>query len=155
MPIFKLSVGMCVRVCVTFVVFTDCESCTRPISANPGSMESGEYGLTRGTCFRGPTPQWVGWTVTGPSLAGRLHSLGFCWWVSSRKSHTIRRRSHLRGVISTAPNLSGSGRGLLAHAPGSSSVSCCCNRSVRLNRHPTCTLHMEVRELKLYFYPAA
>ena len=27
---------------------------------------------------RGPTPQRVGWTVTGPSLAGRLHSLGFC-----------------------------------------------------------------------------
>ena len=27
---------------------------------------------------RGPTPQRVGWTVTGPSLAGRLHGLGFC-----------------------------------------------------------------------------
>ena len=38
-------------VCVTFVVFTDCESCTRPISTNPASMEAGEYGLTRGTCF--------------------------------------------------------------------------------------------------------
>ena len=110
MPIFKLSVGMCVRVCVTFVVFTDCESCTRPISANPGSMESGEYGLTRGTCFRGPTPQWVGWTVTGPSLAGRLHSLGFCWWVSSRKSHTTRRRGHLRMAMSTVPDPSRSGR---------------------------------------------
>ena len=36
-------------VCVTFVVFTDCESCTRPISTNPVSMEAGEYGLTRGT----------------------------------------------------------------------------------------------------------
>ena len=32
------------RVCVTFVVFTDWESCTRPISTNPGSMEAGEYG---------------------------------------------------------------------------------------------------------------
>ena len=43
---------MCVRVCdIEFVVFTDCESCTRPISTNPGSMEAGEYGLTRGTCF--------------------------------------------------------------------------------------------------------
>ena len=50
-PLFNLSVGMCVCVCVTFVVFTDCESCTRPISTNPGSMEAGEYGLTRGTCF--------------------------------------------------------------------------------------------------------
>ena len=37
--------------CVTFVVFTDCESCTRPISTNPVSMEAGEYGLMRGTCF--------------------------------------------------------------------------------------------------------
>ena len=42
---------MSVSVYVTFVVFTDCESCTRPISTNPGSMEAGEYGLTRGTCF--------------------------------------------------------------------------------------------------------
>ena len=40
-----------VCLCVTLVVFTDCESCTRPISTNPGSMEAGEYGLTRGTCF--------------------------------------------------------------------------------------------------------
>ena len=46
----NLSVGMCVRVCdIEFVVFTDCESCTRPISTNPVSMEAGEYGLTRGT----------------------------------------------------------------------------------------------------------
>ena len=34
-----------------FVVFTDCESCTRPISTNPVSMEAGEHGLTRGTWF--------------------------------------------------------------------------------------------------------
>ena len=34
------------------VVFTDdCGSCTRPISINPGSVEAGELGLTRGTCF--------------------------------------------------------------------------------------------------------
>ena len=46
-PLFNLSVC----VCVTFVVFTDCESRTRPISTNPGSMEAGEYGLTHGTCF--------------------------------------------------------------------------------------------------------
>ena len=36
---------------IEFVVITDCESCTRPISTNPGSMEASEYGLTRGTCF--------------------------------------------------------------------------------------------------------
>ena len=60
--------------------------------------------------LRGPTPQRVGWTVTGPSLAGRLHSLGICWWVSSRKSHTARRRGHLRVAISTVPDPLGSGR---------------------------------------------
>ena len=48
-PIFSLSVCLCLSVCVTFVAFTDCESCTRPISTNPGSTEAGEYGLTRGT----------------------------------------------------------------------------------------------------------
>ena len=46
-----LSVYLSVRVCIKFVVFTDCESCTRPITAKPGSMEAGEHGLTRGTCF--------------------------------------------------------------------------------------------------------
>ena len=46
-----LSVCLCPS-CVTFVVFTDCESCTRPISTNPGSMaEECEYGLPSGTCF--------------------------------------------------------------------------------------------------------
>ena len=48
----SLPVCQCVRVCdIEFVVFTDCESCTRPISTNPVSMEAGEYGLTRGTWF--------------------------------------------------------------------------------------------------------
>ena len=42
---------MCLSVCVTFVVFSDCESCTKSIAINYGSMETGEYGLTRGTCF--------------------------------------------------------------------------------------------------------
>ena len=43
---------MCVRVCdIEFVVFTDRESCTRPIFTNPGFMEAGVYGLTRGMCF--------------------------------------------------------------------------------------------------------
>ena len=47
----SVCVSVCLCVCVTDVVLTDCESCTRPISTNPGSMEAGEYGLTRGTCF--------------------------------------------------------------------------------------------------------
>ena len=29
----------------------NCESCTKPISTNTGSMEAGEYGQTLGTCF--------------------------------------------------------------------------------------------------------
>ena len=48
-------ISLIVRVCVTFVVFTECESCTWPISTSSGSMESGEYGLTRGTCFVAPS----------------------------------------------------------------------------------------------------
>ena len=36
---------------IYFSTSTDCESCTRPISTNPGSMEASEYGLTRGTSF--------------------------------------------------------------------------------------------------------
>ena len=65
---------MSVIVCVTFVVFTDCESCTRSISTNnPGSMEAGEYGLTRGTCFLACGLEldaiagvlWISWCVLG------------------------------------------------------------------------------------------
>ena len=52
-------------VCVMFVVFNDCESCARPISTNPGSMESGEYGLTRGTCF-------IAWGLELHAVAGLL-----------------------------------------------------------------------------------
>ena len=58
---------------VEFVVFTDCESCTRPISTNPGSMEAREYGLTRGTCFLACRLEldavagllWISWCVLG------------------------------------------------------------------------------------------
>ena len=49
-PLFKWSVCPSVCVCVTFVVFTDCESCTWPISTSSGLMKSSEYGLIRGTC---------------------------------------------------------------------------------------------------------
>ena len=48
-----------VSVRVKFVVFTDRESCTRPISTNPGSMEAGEYELTRGTCFLACRLDWT------------------------------------------------------------------------------------------------
>ena len=66
-PLFSLSV------CVTFVVFTDCESCTRPIPINPGSMEARECGRTRGTCFVAHRLEvvavagllWISWCVLG------------------------------------------------------------------------------------------
>ena len=59
--------------CVTFTDLTDCESCTRPISTNPRSMEAGEYGLTRGTCFLACCLEldavagllWISWCVFG------------------------------------------------------------------------------------------
>ena len=62
---------MSANVCVTFVVLTDCESCTRPISANPGPMEAGEYGLMRGTCLIARRLElvavagllWISWCV--------------------------------------------------------------------------------------------
>ena len=76
----SLSVSVCVSVsvsvCVTFVVFTDCGSCTRPISTNPGFMEAGEYGLTRGACFVARRLEvvavagllWISWCVLGAAF---------------------------------------------------------------------------------------
>ena len=64
---------MSVSVCVTFVAFTDGESCTESISTNPGSMEADEQGLTRGTCFVARCLEvvavarllWISWCVLG------------------------------------------------------------------------------------------
>ena len=54
---YLISLSVCQ--CVTLVVFADCESCTRPISTNSGSMEAGEYGLTRGTCSSHAVTSWT------------------------------------------------------------------------------------------------
>ena len=64
---------MCLSACLTFVVFTDCESYTGPISTNPGSMEAGECGLSRGTSFAERRLElvavagllWIWWCVLG------------------------------------------------------------------------------------------
>ena len=69
--LISLSVCLSVSVCATIAVFTDCESCTRPISTKPGSMEASEYGLTRGTCFVARRLEvvavaglvWISWCV--------------------------------------------------------------------------------------------
>ena len=68
-----ISLSVCVRVYVTFVVFTDCENSTRPISTKHRSVEAGEYELTRGTCFVGRRLEvvaaavllWISWCVLG------------------------------------------------------------------------------------------
>ena len=74
---YLISLSVClsvsVSVCVTLVVLTDCKSCTRPISKNPGSMEAGEYGLTCVTCFLACRLEldavagllWIWWWVLG------------------------------------------------------------------------------------------
>ena len=63
---YLICLSVCVRVCdIGFVVFTDCESYTKPISTNPGSMEAGENGLTRGTCFAARRLELI-------AVAGRL-----------------------------------------------------------------------------------
>ena len=85
---------MCVRACETFVVFTDCESCTRPISTNPGSMEAGEYGLTRGTCFVARRLDvvavtrllWISWCVLGAAFFFRFCFFDFFF---SSKAHGL------------------------------------------------------------------
>ena len=78
-------VGLSVCVCVTFVVFIDRESCTRTISTSPGSMEAGEYGLTRGTRFVASCLEvvavaglmWVSWCVSGGAGFFRVFFLVF------------------------------------------------------------------------------
>ena len=68
---YLVCLSVCLCVCVTFVVFTGCESWTRPISTNPASMEAGEYGLTRGACFVAGRLEvvtvaallWISWCV--------------------------------------------------------------------------------------------
>ena len=71
--LISLTVCPSVCVCVTNVVFTDCRAFTRLISTNPGSLEAGEYGLTRGTCFFAHRREvvavaellWISWCVLG------------------------------------------------------------------------------------------
>ena len=73
--------------CVIFLVFTSCESCTKPISTNAGSIEASEYGLTRRACFVArrlevvavARPLWISLCVSAaagfPGGGGRSFSL--------------------------------------------------------------------------------
>ena len=96
-PLINLSVGMCVCVCVIFVVFPDCESCTRPISTNPGSMEAGENRRTRGTRLLAYRLEvvaiagllWTSWCVLG--AAGlRFFPFFFSFFSSNALKVTIK-----------------------------------------------------------------
>ena len=66
-----------------------CESCTISISTNLGSIEAGEYGLTRGTCFVARRLDvvavagllWIPWCVLG--AAGF-----FCFFCFILRTHT-------------------------------------------------------------------
>ena len=70
---YLICLSVCVCVYVTFVVFTDCESCTWSISTNSGSMEAGECGRARGACFIARHLEvvevaglmWVSWCAFG------------------------------------------------------------------------------------------
>ena len=82
-----------VCVCVTFMVFTDCKSCTRPISTSPGSMEASEYGLTRGTCF-------VARRLEVVAVAGLLR-ISWCVWSAAgfRVSSVVYFSSNAHGLL--------------------------------------------------------
>ena len=72
---YLISMPVRLSVCVTLADFTDCESCTKPICTNPGSMEAGEYGLTRGMRFVARRLKvvsvaglsWISWCILGGS----------------------------------------------------------------------------------------
>ena len=79
----------------TDVVFSirTCESCTRPISTNPGSMVASEYGLTRWTCFVAHRLDvvavagllWISWCVFG----GANFSVFFFRFCFSSNAHGL------------------------------------------------------------------
>ena len=84
MPLLiSLSVRLSVR--VTFLVFTGDNSCARPISTNLESMETGEYGLTRETCFVVCRLEvvavagllWISWCVLGAAGFRVFHEFAF------------------------------------------------------------------------------
>ena len=76
---------------------TDCESCTRAISTNPGYMEASEYGLTCGTCFVERHPEvvavagllWISWCVLG-AAGFRVFSPRFFFFERSRPAASMR-----------------------------------------------------------------
>ena len=80
------------------MVFTDCESCTRPISTNPGSTEAGEYGLTCGTCFVARRLEvvavtgllWISWCVMGEADFFVFFFFNFFFFKRTRPAASMR-----------------------------------------------------------------
>ena len=93
---YLISLSVCL--CVTFVVFTDCESCTRQISTNPGSMEASEYELTRATCFTARRlevvaiagPLRISWCVLGAAGFVCVFLLRFFFFERTRPAASMR-----------------------------------------------------------------
>ena len=86
-------VGPCVCVCVSFVVFTDCESCTRPISSNSGSMEAGECGRSVGRVSSHAVSRWArspGCCGLRGVFFGGADFLSFSFFDSTRPTPSIR-----------------------------------------------------------------
>ena len=90
--------------CVTFVFFIDYESCARPTSTNPGSMEAGEYELTRGMRFVAHCLEvvavaglmWVSWCVLGGAAFFVFLFVSF----SSNEHGLLQVRAHLASCTS-------------------------------------------------------
>ena len=102
---------MClVSVCVIFAVFTDCESCTRPVSTNPGSMEASGCGRTRGTFFIAHRLEvvavagllWISWCFLGERIFSRFFSR-FFFFERTRPAASIRPPCLI--YLSTSNNL--------------------------------------------------
>ena len=111
-------VCLCLSVCVTFVVFTDRESCTRPASTNSGSMETGEYGLTRRKCFLAYRLEldavagllWISWCVLGGAGFFCVFFFSICFYFFERTQPAASMRPPCLIYLSTSNEERPSGR---------------------------------------------
>ena len=83
---YLISLPVCLPVCMcNFMVLTDYESCTRPMSIYLASMEASECELTRGTCCVARRLEvvavagllWISWCVLGAAGFRYLFSFFF------------------------------------------------------------------------------
>ena len=124
-PLYNYSVCPSVAVCVTFVGFIYCDSCTRLTSTNPEFMEASQYGLTRRTCLvaRGlevvavAALMWISWCGFGAwdfvLFSSSSESTHHTAPVAIRETEHPGRRTHngFRGTCSDALDPVGEVRG--------------------------------------------